>query len=94
MEDHVLCYQPSCHKCFHFAIAFKYGAIVIMQKSQSKILTAIANVPWYVTNHTLGTDFNVPYVSGFIHARINKHHNNLESPSQFTIKATTTAYKH
>jgi hypothetical protein len=27
--------------------------IVIMQRSQSKILRAVANAPWYVTNHTL-----------------------------------------
>jgi hypothetical protein len=33
--------------------------IVIMQRSQFKILRAIANAPWYVTNHTLHTDFNI-----------------------------------
>jgi hypothetical protein len=53
--------------------------IVFMQRSQSKILRAIANAPWYVTNHTLHTDFNVPYVSEFKHERINNHHNNLEA---------------
>ena len=50
-----------------------------MQRSQSKILGAIANAPWYVTNHTLHTDFNSPYVSDVIHERINKYHNNLEA---------------
>ena len=48
-----------------------------MQRSQSKILRVIANVPYYVTNHTLHTDFNMPYVSDVIHERINKHHNKL-----------------
>jgi hypothetical protein len=52
---------------------------VIMQRSESKILTAIQNVPWYVTNHTLHTEFNIPYVSEVIHGRIDKHHNNLEA---------------
>jgi hypothetical protein len=52
---------------------------VIMQRSQSKILRDIANAPWYVTNHTLHTDFNIPYVSEVIHERINKHHNNPEA---------------
>ena len=52
---------------------------VIVQRSQSKILRATANAPWYVTNHTLHTDFNVPYVSDVIHERINKHHNILEA---------------
>ena len=51
--------------------------IFIMQRSQSKILRAIANAPRYVTNHTIHTDFNIPYVSDVIHERINKHHNNL-----------------
>ena len=53
--------------------------IVIMQRSQSKILRAIANALWYITNHTLHTDFNIPYVSDVIHERINIHHNNLEA---------------
>jgi hypothetical protein len=39
--------------------------IVIMQRSQSKILRAIAKAPWYVTNHTLHTDFNILYVGDF-----------------------------
>ena len=45
----------------------------------SKILRAIANAPWYVTNHTLHTVFNIPYVSDVIHERLNKHHNKLEA---------------
>ena len=54
---------------------------VIVQRSQSKILRAIANAPRYVTNHTVHADFNilVPYVSDVIHERITKHHNNLEA---------------
>jgi hypothetical protein len=51
----------------------------ILQRSQSKILRAIANGPRYVTNHTVHTDFNIRYVSEVIHERINKHHNNLEA---------------
>ena len=44
---------------------------VIMQRNQSKILRAIANAPWYVTNHSLRTDFIIPYVSDVNHGRIN-----------------------
>ena len=47
---------------------------VIMQRSQYKIIRAITNAPRYVTNHTLHTDFNIPYASDVIHERINKHH--------------------
>ena len=53
--------------------------IVIMQRSQSKILRAITNATRYVTNHNLHTDFIIPYVSDVIHERINKNHNNLEA---------------
>jgi hypothetical protein len=52
---------------------------VIMQRSQSKILRAIANAPRYVTNRTVHTDFKIPYVSDVIYERINKHHNDLEA---------------
>ena len=51
---------------------------VMLPRSQSKILRAITNAPCYVTNHKLHTDFNIPYVSDVIHARINKHHNKPE----------------
>jgi hypothetical protein len=53
--------------------------IVIIQRSQSKILRHTANAPRYVKNHNLHTNFNVPYVSEATHERINKHHNNLEA---------------
>jgi hypothetical protein len=53
--------------------------VVIMQRSQSKILRAIANAPRYVTNRTLHADFNIPYVSDVTHERISKHHNKLEA---------------
>ena len=45
--------------------------IVIMQRSQSKILRAIANAPRYVTSHTLHTDFNIPYVTSSMKESIN-----------------------
>jgi len=41
------------------------------QRSQSKILSAIANAPWYVINHTLHTDFNIPYVMSSMKESIN-----------------------
>jgi len=37
--------------------------IVIMQRSEPKILRAIANALWYVMNHTLHANFNIPYVT-------------------------------
>jgi len=52
---------------------------IIMQRSQSKILRAIGNAPWHVTNRTRHADFNNPYVSEVIHERPNNHHNKLEA---------------
>jgi hypothetical protein len=65
----------------------------IMLRAQSKVLRTITNAPpWYVTNHTLHTDLNIPYVSDVINERINKHLNKLEShpnPLVETIKQPT-----
>ena len=64
----------------------------IMQRAQSKILRTITNAPWYVTNHTLHTDLNIPYVSEIINERINKHLSKLEShpnPLLETLTQTT-----
>ena len=40
---------------------------VTMQRTQSKILRAIASAPRYVKIHTLHTDFSIPYVRDIIH---------------------------
>jgi hypothetical protein len=50
-----------------------------MNISSFVYLRAIAIAPRYVTDSTLRTDFNIRYVSEFIHERINKYHNNLEA---------------
>jgi hypothetical protein len=46
-----------------------------------KVRFAVATVrdSWFVSNHTLHTDLNIPYVSEVINERINKHLNKLES---------------
>ena len=73
----------------NFAIVSSYGIglcscaskskIVVLQRSQSKILRTIANASLYVKNHTFHTDFNIPYVSHITHDRINEHHIKLEA---------------
>jgi hypothetical protein len=40
--------------------------IALIQRAQSKILRAITNAPWYVSNHTLHIDFTTPYVAEVI----------------------------
>jgi hypothetical protein len=51
-------------------------SVAIIQRSQPKILRTIANAPWFVSNHTLHTNLNIPYVSEVINERINKHSTN------------------
>jgi hypothetical protein len=67
----------SCHPALLGCVS--KSNILTMQRSQSKILSALANEPRYATNHTLHTYFNMPYVSDVIRDRINKQHNNLEA---------------
>ena len=50
----------------------------IIQRPQSKILRTTTNAPRYVTDRTLHTDLNIPYVSEVINERINKHLNKSE----------------
>lgn len=52
--------------------------IAIMQRAQSKILRTITDAPWYVSNHTLHTDLNIPYIREVIQDKIHQHHNKLE----------------
>jgi len=60
-----------------------------MQRAQSKILRTITNAPWYVTNHTLPTELNIPYVSEVINERINKNLSKLESHSNPLVATLT-----
>jgi len=83
IENKLLIYKAVIKSIWSYGIELlgcaSKSIIVIMQRSQSKILRAIANSPSYVTNHTLHTDFNIPYVNDVIHESINKNYNNLEA---------------
>jgi hypothetical protein len=47
--------------------------IDIIQRLQSKILRAMTNAPWYVSNDTLHNDLGIPIISDVIKERSNKH---------------------
>ena len=51
--------------------------IAIMQRYQSKILRTITNAPWYVTNQTLHTDLQIPFVHTVFQDHIRKHRNTV-----------------
>jgi hypothetical protein len=52
--------------------------ILIIQRSQSKILRMIANAPWYVPNITLHEDLNVPLAKEVVKQRSTRYHNKIE----------------
>jgi hypothetical protein len=54
--------------------------IHIIQRFQSKILREIANGPWFVSNHTLHTDFQIPLVQDVIQGR-KRHHRSPHQPA-------------
>jgi hypothetical protein len=54
-------------------------SIDIIQRLQSKILGAMTNAPWYVSNDTLHNDLGIPMISDVIKERSNNHHNRLET---------------
>ena len=68
--------------------AIKSNAAII-QRSQSKILRTIQNAPWFVSNHTLHTDLNIPYVSEVINERIDKNLNKLASHPNPLVETLT-----
>lgn len=52
--------------------------INIIQRAQSKILRAITDAPWYVTNHMLHLDLQIPTVQEIIKQRSINHYQRLE----------------
>ena len=85
IENKLLTYKAVIKPIWSYGIELwgcaSKSSIVIVHRSQSKILRATVNSSWFVTNHTLHTDFNIPYVNDVIHEGINKHHNKLEAHS-------------
>jgi hypothetical protein len=53
--------------------------IAVIQRCQPKILRAIVDAPWYVTNDTIHRDLGIPTVQEVIHERSIKHHTILTS---------------
>jgi hypothetical protein len=37
--------------------------VVSIQRLQSKVLLTITNAPWYVSNYTLHTDLQIPFIT-------------------------------
>jgi hypothetical protein len=55
----------------------KASNIVRIQRFQSKVLRSILDAPWYVSNHTIHTDLNIPFISDLIKTRFQQFHSRL-----------------
>jgi hypothetical protein len=96
IANNILVYKAVIKLIWTYGIDFwgcaSKSSTAIMYRAQSKILRTKTNSPWYMTNHTLHTDLNNPYVSDVINERINKHLSKLEShpnPLVETLKQPT-----
>jgi hypothetical protein len=81
LENKLLIYKTVIKPIWTYGIELwgcaSKSSINILQRAQSKILRVITNAPWYVTNFTLHTDFNIPFISEVITDKCNKYHDRL-----------------
>jgi hypothetical protein len=83
LENKILLYKVAIKPIWTYRIELRGCAsktnIDIIQRLQSKILRAMTNAPWYVSNDTLHNDLGIPIISDVIKEHSNKHHNRLET---------------
>jgi len=51
------------------------------------MLRIISSAPWYVSNHTLHSDFDIPYVTEVVRINANKYKNRSIEHSNQLIRA-------
>lgn len=59
--------------------ASKSSIVAILQRAQSKILRAMVDAPWYVSNHMIHLDLRIATIQETIQLRSQRHHQRLES---------------
>ena len=59
----------------------------ILQTFQSKMLRIISSAPWYVSNQTLHSDFEIQYVTEVVRINANKYKNRSTEHSNQLIRA-------
>jgi hypothetical protein len=62
------------------------SSILIIQRSESKILRLIVDAPLYVSNATLHADLGISCVQDAIHQKCNKHHTRLVTHEKPLLK--------
>jgi hypothetical protein len=82
LENKILLYKAGIKPIWTYGIELWGCAsktnIDIIQRLQSKILKAMTNAPWHMSNDTLHNDLGIPIIYDVIKERSNKHHNRLE----------------
>jgi hypothetical protein len=85
LESKVLLYKTIIKYIWTYGIKLwgctSKSHIAEMQRSQSKILWMITNVPWYVTDHTLHDNLKVPFIKDVIQEKSINHHDKLGNHS-------------
>jgi len=69
----------SIHKLLYFNFFSASSNLAKIQRYQAKTLRQITNAPWYVTNHTLHKDLNIPQVRTVLQQQIATHRTALQS---------------
>ena len=72
-------YQDDARSNTHKTRTFSKSNIAIIQRYQSKLLISITNAPWYVSNHTLHSDLQIPHVHTVFRERTATHRTALDS---------------
>ena len=83
IENKLLLYKSIITPVWTFGIE-QWGCasksnIAIIQRCQSKIMTAIVDAPWYVTNDIFHKDLGISALKEVIHERSIKHRTKLAS---------------
>ena len=70
----------------------KASNIARIQRFQSKVLRSILDAPWYVSNHTIHTDLNIPMIREVVKSRFLKFHSKLSLHPNPLVQALSTAH--
>lgn len=85
LENKILLYKAIIKPIWTYGIELwgcsSKSNVNIIQRFQSKSLRIIVNAPWYVSNHTLHTDLDIPPIVEECRRRARKHFDRLENHS-------------
>lgn len=79
LDNKVIIYKAVLRPIWSYGIELwgcsKPSNTKILQTVQSKILRIITGAPWYISNHTLHNDLNIPYITDVVRIHATKYRN-------------------